>query len=150
MATTALLQNAKDLTKTSPRSPGFRLGGYVILARSIDKARATLNGTNGEYHFDCPLDNVLFGFKGVTGADVKKLLAAGESDDAVLAWLNTHGTPKTPQEIKAWSDATEAVRYYDKPDKREWFAGECNRLGLDPVLTTLFDYLDVDDRISFR
>jgi len=62
---------AKDLTKEPPRSPRDRLGGYVILARTTDKCRALLGGHIGEYHYDCPLDNMLFGFKGVTGDDFK-------------------------------------------------------------------------------
>ncbi len=62
----------KDLTKQAPASPRTRVGGYAILARMADKGRATLAGKNGEYHFDCPLDNYLFGFKGVKGDEVKK------------------------------------------------------------------------------
>lgn len=120
------------------------------MARMIDKGRATINGTNGEYHFDCPVDNTLFGFKGVKGEEVRQLLASGASDEDVLAWFNQHGTPKTDAEIKAWSAGTEAARPYDNPEQREWFTGECKRLGLDPARATLFDYLDTDDRQTFR
>ena len=55
--------NGKDLTKEAPRSPKMVLGGYVILGRTLDKCRALLGGDIGEYHFDCPLDNMLFGWK---------------------------------------------------------------------------------------
>ena len=56
MATTA----AKDLTKEAPASPASRVGGYLILARLADKARARfLGGNGGEYHTDCPLDHAL-------------------------------------------------------------------------------------------
>jgi hypothetical protein len=48
MTTTTQIKNAKDLTREPPRSPRVRLGGYVIMARMIDKGRATINGTNGE------------------------------------------------------------------------------------------------------
>lgn len=149
MNTTTVIQKAKDLTKEPPRSPRIRVAGYAILARMVDKCRATLNGTNGEYHFNCPVDNMLFGFKGVEGEEVKQLIASGASDDDVAVWLNSHGTPKTLQEIKDWADATEALRYYEKPDKREWFVGECTRLGIDPVRSTLFDYLEADDLATF-
>ena len=115
-----------------------------------DKGRATLNGTAGGYHFDCPVDNMLFGFKGVTGAEVRPLLASGASDEQIAAWLDKQGTPKTAAEVKAWSDSVEKDRPYDDPEGREWFAGECARLGLKPETTTLFDYLEVDDRDSFK
>lgn len=138
---------AKDLTKEAPRSPRTRLGGYALIARAIDKGRATLNGTSGEYHFDCPLDNYLFGFKEVKGEDVKQLLAKGATDEEVVAWLDTHGASKTAAEITAFSDSVEAARPYDSEDKKEWFIGECAKVGIDPAKSTLFDYLETDDAL---
>jgi hypothetical protein len=149
MTTNVSLRNAKDLSREAPRSPRVRLGDYALMARMIDKGRATINGTNGEYHFNCPVDNLLFSFKGVTGDEVRAVLASGMADSEILAWFNTHGTPKNGMEIKDWSDAMEAQRPYDTPEKRDWFSGECKRLGLDPARSTLFDYLETDDRQSF-
>ncbi len=45
---------------TFPRSPREKLGGYVIAARTLDKCRAAIAGTLGDYKFDCPLDNFFF------------------------------------------------------------------------------------------
>lgn len=150
MSNTAFLPNVKDLTKQAPRSPGQRLGGYVIMARMIDKGRADIAGTIGEYHFDCPVDNMLFGFKGVKGAEVRKQLEAGATDEQILAWINSHGTPKTAEEIKAWSEQSEKLSFYNNPEKREWFIGECKKVGLDPAKATLFQYLDADDKASYK
>jgi len=141
---------AKNLTQEAPSSPRVRVGGYALLARMADKGRASLNGNTGEYHFDCPLDNYLFGFKGVKGSDVKDLLATGASNEDVAKWLDTHGTPKTVAEIAAWSDSVEAAKPYEIPDKKEWFAGECAKVGLDPKTTTLFTFLETDDRLTFK
>jgi hypothetical protein len=149
MATHTQLTQAKDLSREAPRSPRVRLGGYVLMARMIDKGRATLNGTNGEYHFNCPVDNMLFSFKGVNGDEVRQVLASGATDDEIVAWFNAHGLPKSNAEIKAWSARTESSSLYDNPAKREWFSGECRRLGLDPEHTTLFTYLETDDRQTF-
>jgi hypothetical protein len=145
-----LLKNAKDLNREAPRSPRQRLGSYALMARMIDKGRATIAGTAGEYHFDCPVDNMLFSFKGVKGDEVREVLESGTSDLEILEWFNAHGTPKTEAEIKAWSAQVEAANPSSDPQKREWFVGECKRLGLDPGRTTLFDYLDEDDKQSFR
>jgi hypothetical protein len=144
------MTTAKDLTKEAPRSPRVRIGGYTLMARMIDKGRATLNGTAGEYHFACPMDQMLFSYKGVAAEDVKTALASGAGDGEIVAWFNEHGTPKKADEIKAWSDSVEAVRPYDDPEKKEWFAGECAALGLDPTKTTLVEYLETDDRVSFK
>ena len=64
--------NAKDLSKEPPRSPRVRMGGYSILVRTIDKGRAVLNGTVGEYEYNCGLDQMLFGFKGLDHEEVKR------------------------------------------------------------------------------
>jgi len=53
-----------DLTKFPPRSTRVRLGGYCILPRMLDKGRATFAGKNGEYHYACPLDHQISGFRG--------------------------------------------------------------------------------------
>src|SRR5260370_7266852 len=90
----------KDLTKEAPRSPRIRVGGYAILGRTIDKCRALVGGNIGEYHFDCPLDNTLFGFKGVKGADFKAQIENGASDPEMVDCLNRNAQNKTPNETK--------------------------------------------------
>jgi hypothetical protein len=144
------MTTAKDLTNEAPRSPRNRIGDYALMARMIDKGRATLNGTVGEYHFACPLDQMLFTYKGVQADDVKAVLASGASDEQVLAWFNEKGTSKSADETKKWSGGVEAYNPHDDPEKREWFDGECVALGLDPVKASLFDYLETDDRVSFK
>jgi hypothetical protein len=141
---------AKDLTKEAPRSPRTRIGDYALMARMIDKGRATLNETVGEYHYACPLDQALFSYKGVQADDVKALLASGATDEEVLAWFNQQGAPKTADETKTWSESLESWRPHDDPEKKEWFDGECAVLGLDPAKTNLFDFLETDDRVSFK
>jgi len=120
------------------------------MARMIDKGRADLQGNIGEYHYACPLDQMLFGFKGVDGGEVKKVLESGASDEQIVTWFNTHGTPKTVEEIKGWSDGVEGFKPYDAPDKREWFVGECAKVGIPAETSTLVDYLEADDMISFK
>src|SRR6266404_1782628 len=99
----------KDLTKEAPRSPRVRIGGYAILGRTYDKCSALLAGNIGEYHFDCPLDNMLFGFKGVKGDDFKAEVEKGATVEEMAKLLDTHGDKKTPEEVKAWSDEVEAT-----------------------------------------
>ena len=144
------MTTAKDLTKEAPRSPRTRLGGYALMARMIDKGRAALNGTAGEYHYACPLDQMLFTYKGVQADDVKALLASGASDEQVLAWFDEKGAQKTADETKTWSAGVESYSPHSDPEKREWFDGECAALGLDPAKSSLFDFLETDDRVSFK
>ena len=138
----------KDLTKEAPRSPRERVGGYAILARTYDKCRALLGGNIGEYHFDCPLDNMLFGFKGVKGDDFKAEVEKGASVEEMASWLDSHGEKTTPEEVKAWSDEVEATNPSNNPEKREWFLEQIKPYRLTPLTTTLFDWLEVDDKAS--
>ena len=69
----------RDLTKQAPHSPRARLAGFAIAKRTVDKCRASLAGTPGEYHYDCPLDNMLFSFKGINGEQFKTAVQAAKN-----------------------------------------------------------------------
>ena len=142
--------SAPDLTQHPPRSPRTRLGGFVILARMLDKCRATIAGKGGEYHFDCPLDRKLFTFVGLDADAVRVAVATGKRDSEMLAWLHENArTQRTPDEIAAWS----AVREQDKPldmaqrahfnKLQEALAPERKDLG------TWYDLHDLDDYVTF-
>lgn len=143
-------KEGRDLTKEAPRSPRVRIGGYAILARTYDKCRALLWGNIGEYHFDCPLDNMLFGFKGVTGDDFKAEVEKGSTVEEMAQWLDSHGDKKSPEEVKAWSDEIEATNPANNPEKRDWFLEQLQPYRLNPLTTTLFDWLEVDDKASYQ
>jgi hypothetical protein len=140
---------ARDLAKQAPRSPRERIAGFVIASRAVDKCRASLAGTLGEYHYDCPLDNLLFSFKGINGEQFKAAVQASKNYEDVGTWLQAHGTTKTPVEIKTWSDEMEAGSLMKNPEHRAYFIENCSKLGLNPETNTTFDWLEADDRASF-
>lgn len=145
----------RDLTKEAPNSPRVRFGGFAILARSVDKCRANIAGKLGEYHFNCPLDNQLFSFKGINVDQFKKAATSAKTYEEVGAWLQTAGTPKTANEIKGWSDKVEAAKVKDvvaklPPEHQKEIAEECKNLGLDFETVPLFDWLEADDKASFQ
>jgi len=88
---------APDLSKTFPRSPRETLGGFVIAARALDKCRAVLAGTNGEYHFDCPLDRTFLEFAGLSADDFKAAAASGATDAEIAAWVLEIPRSRTPK-----------------------------------------------------
>ena len=138
-----------DLTKQAPHSPRNRIGGFAIASRTVDKCRAEVAGKLGEYHYDCPLDNVLFTFKGITGAQFKAAVQASKTYEDVGAWLLANGKAKTPAEIKTWSDEVEAGSPMKNPERRDSFISNCSKVGLIPETSTTFDWLEADDRASF-
>jgi hypothetical protein len=140
----------RDLSKQAPHSPRERIGGFAIASRTVDKCRASLAGTLGEYHYDCPLDNVLFSFKGINGEQFKAVVRVAKTYEEIGNWLQSNGTKRTPAEIKAWSDGVEAESMMNDPEKRAYFIKNCTKLGLNPETSTTFDWLDEDDRASFE
>jgi hypothetical protein len=140
---------APDLTLGPPRSPRVRLGNYVICARTIDICRATLVDLQGKYRFGCPLDQMLFTFKEITADDFRSWTLEAGSDSEILARLEASGIRRSAEEVIAWSMEREEFRPWRDAASREWFAEECKRLGLNPETTTLFEYLEIDDRMSF-
>ncbi len=143
--------NAPNLTQRPPRSPRVRLGGYVILARILDKGRAELAGTAGEYKYHNPMDRHWFRFTGVTPEVLKEQLAAGKGDGEILAWLDEHApTKRAAWEIAAWSAYHNERGPDGDVETLEFFAarvGACSKTRED--VKTWFDYLDLDDHVSF-
>lgn len=139
-----------DLTKVPPRSDRVRIGGYVILARMLDKGRATLAGTNGDYHYDCPVDKRFLEFAGVTAAAVKDQLATGAGDGDILKWIEANSKTKpSSAEIQTWSSHQEQ-RVPGDLDSREFFSGLHKSAGPEREdIHTWFDLLDLDDFVSF-
>jgi hypothetical protein len=85
---------SRDLAKQAPRSPRERLAGFALASRTVDKCRAALAGTLGEYHYDCPLDNQLFSFKSITGQQFQTAVQTSTNDDEVGVWLLANGAEK--------------------------------------------------------
>jgi len=141
---------APDLTQRPPRSPRVRLGGYAMLPRCLDKGRATLAGKNGEYHYDCPLDQHILKFAGIKASDLKKQLATGKGDEAILNWITANSKTKpTAWEIVQWS-AYQDQRGPGDLATRQYFNGYLEKLSQTRAdILTWFDVLDLDDYLSF-
>lgn len=144
------LNNAMDLTKNPPRSIRVRLGGYVLLPRMLDKCRASIAGTNGEYNYNCPMDEFFFEFTGVDAAKLKKQVAAGKGDGELLEWIRKNcKTPRTESEIAGWSAWLEHRAPCDV-ESRDFFHGAHAKLAPKREdISTWFDLLDLDDYSSF-
>src|SRR5262245_21401849 len=73
---------ARDLRdgKEYSRSPRTTLGGYVLAARAVDKCRAVLVGSQGEYHSNCPLDQRWLKFAEIDYDGFRSFVATGVED----------------------------------------------------------------------
>jgi hypothetical protein len=141
---------APDLTQRPPRSPRQRLGGFAILPRAIDKGRAKLAGTVGEYHFACPLDKRFLSFVGIDPETLLEQLKSGKGDGEILTWvLENAKNRRADWEIATWSDFQEQ-KSPDSPQAKEKQAKQITAINKDRTdIITGFDLLDLDDHVTF-
>lgn len=139
---------AKDLAKDFPSSPRDTLAGYVIAARMLDKCRAVLAGTAGEYHFDCPLDNQFLGFAGIKADEFKAFVAMGASDEAVARWIEQHSKIKSRTEVIAWNNKMRCTRLCDMPiELQEFLEGYIPRfIPKNRPVYVWFDVYDLEEK----
>ncbi len=142
---------APNLTQRPPRSPRCRLGGYVTLPRMLDKGRADVAGTIGQFKYDAPLDQHIINFLCLDVAGLRAQLAAGKGDGEILEWLKGNSKNKhTPWEIEQWSE----FMLRRGPDSdAETLGFFLERLGsfskTREDIQTWFDLLDLDDLVTF-
>ncbi|MDE3224806.1 MAG: DUF5069 domain-containing protein [Nitrospirota bacterium] len=134
-----------DLRTQFPRSPKDKLAGYVHLPRMLDKCRATLAGTQGEYIYPCPMDQLLLAFAGIAAEQFTEA-ARGMTDTALAEWFKKTAIPHSKAEIDRWN--AEFLTYGpDTDEKRAYF----NKLrdAADPSrtdTTAWADLLDLDEQ----
>jgi|TARA_B110000305_G_C18944400_1_gene405436 hypothetical protein len=138
---------ALDLNSTNPRSPRSTLGGFVVLGRTLDKCRAVLAGTAGEYHFDCPLDNLFLDFTGITADEFKEKVASGLDDTEFYAWISERTTHLAKIEIIKWNNELRYKRISEMPDElQEFLEGYIPEfLPAEKVVYYWFDVYDIEE-----
>ncbi|HEV3155692.1 MAG TPA: DUF5069 domain-containing protein [Candidatus Baltobacteraceae bacterium] len=133
-----------DLTKDYPRSPCEELDGLKILPRAIDKARAQLAGTLGEYvYYGCRFNLKLFNTLGVTEDEFLQAVRSAPDDESVVEWIREFVRPErvAVERMNAWVEHNEPL-----PEERETFCDELEKIdpGNDAV-NTWTELIDLEE-----
>lgn len=143
------VSGAKDLTSVEPYPLDAELDGYAWIPRMLDKARATLAGTNGSYMFGCPVDHTCMARLGVGPELVLQLAGRYAEDREVLEALRRHGIPSAREawfDAPALEDELQALDLYVRVRRREHlpvidggavFAGADHGASISVALVTL-------------
>ena len=116
---------AKDLRQEPPRSPRDLLGGFVILARCVDKCRSSLLGINGEYEYwPCSLCRYWGEFTGIDHEDLRDFVATRATDEEIAAWIRKESKVKDPMEIIRWNNKMRELRISELPDESQEYLEE--------------------------
>ena len=141
-----------DLREQFPRSVREKLAGYVHLARMIDKCRATLAGTQGDYIYPCPLDKRLLEFAGITAEQFTEAMrgrsdqARERSDDAIVEWFRKTAKPRSADEIEQWNILM-LTRGPDTEEKWAYFKKQRDAIDRSRTdITSWADLLDLDEK----
>jgi hypothetical protein len=137
-----------DLSKEFPHSPRATLAGYVIAARTLDKCRAVIAGTAGEYHFDCPLDQLFLTFAGISAEDFKAFAATGADDAAVAEWIQATAIDHTQEALVQWNNDLRTKRISEMPIELQLFLEGyvAEFIPSDKIVYTWFDVYDIEEQ----
>ncbi len=143
----AVKQLAPDLNRDFPRSPrNTDVGGFVIAARAVDKGRAELAGTVGEYkYYPCGLFQTFLDFTGIDPDALKEQIAGGADDDALGRWILAHSKVTDPDEIAAWNARMQTQKIADLPAEMRDFINQYVTENLPRPVTVWFDMYDVEE-----
>ena len=87
-----------------PRSPKVLLGGIAHLGRFIDKVRLRHAGKIQDYNYiTVGFDKYLIDFLQIDVKAFEQQVLTDDSDEKLLAWIETNGRKHSDQEITQWS-----------------------------------------------
>jgi len=135
-----------DLSNSAPRTPYDTLGGIVFLPRAIDKMRAHIAGTKGDYNSRLGTSERMLRYLfGITGDDFEQIVREQPSDEGVLRSLLTR-VPLSPEDIDDWNE----IAIFGGPLTEEdwqlhWQRLESSGHGHRREIVTQFDRLDLDE-----
>lgn len=140
---------AIDLTQVFPRSPrDTSIGGYVVAARCLDKCRAMLNGTQGEYHSGCPLDDFWLDFAGIKYKAFRKFVSSGADDAAVSEWVTKNSKQKKRKEVIAWNNKMRDKHISKMPIELQEFLEDYipENIPEGKIVRVWFDVYDIEEK----
>jgi hypothetical protein len=85
-------QLARDLRTEEPRPPKEKLAGFDYGARALDKCRASLVGWQGEFNFNCPMDQRFFSATGIEAEQFKAKTSTGATDEEMERWVQENAS----------------------------------------------------------
>jgi uncharacterized protein DUF5069 len=134
-----------DLRHQPPRSPREQLAGYAHLGRMLDKCRATLAGTKGDYIYPCPMDQLLLDYAGIAPESFTQTVKSGFSDQEVAEWFRNAAKPHSEAEVAEFNRML--LRHGpDSPEKQTSFNKTRDAIdGSRTDITSWADLLDLEE-----
>ena len=138
-----------DLTTAFPRSPREQLDGIPMLPRTIDKARAFLGGTLGEYRFgdNSGYDRALFDTLGIDAESFLDCIRQSPDDASVVKWLHANARTVDARDSRELIETLEAFGLEtdeDRVELKEYVTANAPQAVRDKIKSWL-DWIDFDE-----
>lgn len=120
-----------------------------MLPRTIDKSRAFLAGTLGEYRFgdDSGYDRALFDTLGIDAESFLDGIRQSPDDTAVLRWLHANARTVAERDDRELMEAIDAIGLETDDDHKELeeYVAANAPLGVRDKIKTWVDWIDFDE-----
>jgi hypothetical protein len=134
-----------DLTREYPRSVRAKWQGVVQLGRAIDKGKAVAHGNVGEYNYDCPMDDAVFGFLDIDGKALLEVIRTAKGDADIESYTRPFVAAKSAEEIARWN--REWLDHQPEGESLEFFLNLRAKIAPDRTdVMTWTDLLDLDEK----
>lgn len=134
-----------DLTKDYPRSVHEKVFGLVQIGRTVDKGKALAHGNVGDYHYNCPMDQAVFGFLNVDHERLLEVIEKSKGDEEIFAYVKPFVDAKSSEEIETWN--REYVSHKPEGESLQYFLNLRNTIAPDRTdVTSWPDLLDLDEK----
>jgi hypothetical protein len=119
----------------------------VLAARAVDKCRAVPAGSEGEYHSNCPLDQICLKFAEIDYNEFRSFVATGATDDEIADWVGQHAKKRSRVEIIAWNNQQRDLRLSDLPPETQEFMDDyiAQFIPRNRVVYRWFDVYDLEE-----
>lgn len=101
-----------------PRRGRLPAGSFLWLLRVFDKARASMNGTPGEYYYPCPIDRGMLEHWGVNRSEFEAATLEHPDDEAILSWARSTIPRAAMERANSWL-VVEKFENLDRQDREE-------------------------------
>ncbi len=139
-----------DLTKSTPQSPYAKTGHIVFVPRTLDKVRAEIAGTLGEYHWRVGMSMRLLDFLEIEAEELLRAVEEEEDDKAVWDRVRDKAKPRSKIEIAGFNESM--IEGHPETEEqrsrhRDFVAGAGVTDDLEAVAEemTIFERLELDD-----
>ena len=111
----------------------------------LDKCRAALSGTLGDYIYPCPMDQRLLDYAGIAPEQFTEAAAQAPTDEGMAGWFRKTAKPRSEVELEQFNEMM-LTHGPDTPEKLSSFTKTRDAIDASRAdITSWADLLDLEE-----